>query len=285
MGGPVWPIRTYLLAMLALLAAAAVASPAPAAAPSARASRAASPARRAAPTAAVAHEPTMRLSAALTPERLGQGTTIHFGFTVTTPPRTVPSPVTGVELLYPENLGIATSGLGLETCTVGILEAHGPEGCPSQSQMGYGRALVVVPFGPEIIEEPAQTRVFMAHLTQGHLGLVFYAWGERPVDAWIVFGGLVLPTPPPYGGDLAATIPLVPTLPGAPYAAVVRFSTTIGPEHLTYYEHHRGRFLPYHPRGVILPRSCPAGGFHFGARLTFHNGTHASAATVVACPR
>jgi hypothetical protein len=245
---------------------------------------AASPARGSATRAAVAPEPTVRLSAALTPERLGQGTTVHFGFTVATPPGTVSSPLTDVELLYPENLGLATSGLGLETCTTGILEAYGPEGCPSQSQMGYGSALVVVPFGPEVIHEPAQTRVFMARLRQGHLGLVFYAWGERPVDAWIVFGGLVLPAAQPYGGDLAATIPLVPTLPGAPYAAVVRFSTTIGPEHLTYYEHRRGRFRPYHPRGIILPHTCPAGGFHFGAQLTFHNGTHASAATVVPCP-
>jgi hypothetical protein len=262
MRGPVWPIRTYLLAILALLAGAAWSSA----------------------STAVAREPEVRLSAALTPERLGKGTTVHFGFTVTTAPGTS-SPLTDIELLYPNNLGLATSGLGLETCTTGILEAYGPEGCPSQSQMGYGSALVVVPFGPEVIHEPAQTRVFMARLRQGHLGLVFYAWGERPVDAWIVFGGQVLPAPQPYGGDLAATIPLVPTLPGAPYAAVVRFSTTIGPEHLTYFEHSRGRFLPYHPRGIILPRTCPAGGFHFGARLTFHNGAHAAAATVVPCPR
>ena len=228
---------------------------------------------------------TVKLQAALTPERLGAGTTIAFGFTVSTTTGQVPSPLTGVELLYPANLGLATSGLGLTTCTTTILETLGPEGCPSESQMGYGSGLVEVPFGPEILHEAATTKVFMAHLDQGRLGLVFYAYGATPVAAQIVFPGLVLPASEPYGGDLSTTIPLVPTLPGAPDAAVVKLSTTIGPEHLTYYERVRGRYLPYHPRGIVLPRTCPHGGFKFAARLTFQDTTHTAAHTTVPCPR
>ena len=227
----------------------------------------------------------VRLHASLTPERLGAGTTIAFAFTVIPTAGHVPSPLVGVELLYPANLGLATSGLGLATCTAQILEELGPEGCPSESQMGYGTGLVEVPFGPEILQEAATTRVFMANLNQGHLGLVFYAVGQTPVAAEIVFPGLVLPASDPYGGDLSATIPLVPTLPGAPDAAVVKLSTTIGPEHLTYYERARGRYLPYHPRGIVLPRTCPRGGFKFAARFTFQDTTHAAARTAVPCPR
>jgi hypothetical protein len=225
------------------------------------------------------------LHASLTPERLGAGTTIGFGFTVSTTTGRVPSPLTGVELLYPANLGLATSGLGLATCTAATLETLGPEGCPSESQMGYGAGLVEVPFGPEILRETTTTRVFMAKLHQGHLGLVFYAIGHTPVAAEIVFPGLVLPASDPYGGDLSTTIPLVPTLPGAPDAAVVKLSTTIGPEHITYYERLRGRYLPYHPRGIVLPRTCPRGGFKFAARFTFEDTTHAAAHTTVPCPR
>lgn len=228
---------------------------------------------------------TVRLGAALTPERLGAGTTIAFSFTVSTTTGQVPSPLVGVNLLYPANLGIATSGLGLATCSTAILEELGPEGCPSESQMGYGSGLVEVPFGPEILQEAATTRVFMAQLNQGHLGLVFWAVGASPVAAQIVFPGLVLPAPNPYGGELSTTIPLVPTLPGAPDAAVVKLSTTIGPEHLTYYERVRGRYLPYHPRGIVLPRTCPHGGFKFAASFTFQDTTHASARTAVPCPR
>jgi hypothetical protein len=227
---------------------------------------------------------TVRLHAALRPERLGAGTTIAFGFTVSTTTGQVPSPLTGVELLYPANLGLATSGLGLATCTANILEEYGPEGCPSESQMGYGSGLVEVPFGPETLHEAATTRVFMANLNQGHLGLVFYAVGRAPVSAQIVFPGLVLPASDPYGGDLSTTIPLVPTLPGAPDASLVKLSTTIGPERLTYYERVRGRYLPYHPRGIVLPRTCPHSGFKFAARFTFQDTTHAAAHTTVPCP-
>ncbi len=228
---------------------------------------------------------TARLSATLTPEHLGAGTTIGFGFTIHTKQGGEPSPLTGIDLYYPANLGIATSGLGLETCSVAILETAGVGGCPSQSQMGYGQALVEVPFGPTILYESTETTIFMAHVHRGHLGLLFYAVGTSPVSAHIIFPGLVLPARNPFGGELATTIPLVPTLPGGPNAAVVELHSTIGPLHLTYYEHTHGRYVPYHPRGIILPRACPRGGFQFAARFSFEDGDHTRARTVVPCPR
>jgi hypothetical protein len=230
-------------------------------------------------------EPKAKLTAALSPERLGQGTTIIFGFTIATTTGQVPSPLTSIDLYYPANLGIGTSGLGLETCSAAVLEAHGPGGCPSQSQMGYGKGLVEVPFGPEVLRETAQTSIFMAHIQEGHIGLLFYAEGHSPVFAQIIFHGLVLPASNPFGGDLDTTIPLVPTLPGAPNAAVVQLRSTIGPLHLTYFEHTRGKYLPYHPRGIVLPLTCPRGGFHFSASFSFEDDSHASAHTAVPCPR
>ncbi len=230
-------------------------------------------------------QPTAKLSAALSPERLGQGTTIVFGFTIATTSGQVPSPLTALNLYYPDNLGIGTSGLGLETCSAATLEVEGPEGCPSQSQMGYGKGLVEIPFGPEILRETTQTMIFMTHVHHGRIGLLFYADGHTPVAAQIVFHGLVLPARSPFGGDLATTIPLVPTLPEAPNAAIVQLRSTIGPLHLTYYEHTRGRYRPYHPRGIVLPRTCPHGGFHFAASFSFEDGTHTSAHTIVPCPR
>jgi hypothetical protein len=230
-------------------------------------------------------EPTAKLSAALTPERLGRGTTIIFGFTIATTTGQVPSPLTALNLYYPNNLGLGTSGLGLETCSAATLEVDGPEGCPSQSQMGYGKGLVEIPFGPEILQETTQTMIFMAHVHEGRLGLLFYANGHSPVSAQIVFHGLVLPANRPFGGDLATTIPLVTTLPGAPNAAVVQLRSTIGPLHLTYYEHTRGRYRPYHPRGIVLPRTCPHGGFRFAASFSFEDGTQTSAHTTVPCPQ
>jgi hypothetical protein len=229
--------------------------------------------------------PSVHLTAALTPEHLGGGTTIHFSFTITPPFGQLPSPPVRIDLLYPANLGIATSGLGLSTCQTPRLEADGPSGCPPNSIMGYGSGLVEVPFGPLVLHELTHVVTFMAPLREGHLSLLFYADGESPVSAQLVFPGVVLPAPTPFGGDLATEVPLVPSLPEAPDAALVRLNTTLGPSHVTYYEFARGRSVPYHPRGIRLPRSCPSGGFRFGAELTFQDEAHASAAARVPCPR
>jgi hypothetical protein len=235
-------------------------------------------------TAVARPDPTVSLRAALTPEHLGGGTTIHFGFTITASPGQSDDPIRQIDLLYPANLGIATSGLGLSTCRAAILEELGPPGCPSNSVMGYGSGLVEVPFGPEILQETTRTTTFMAPLQEGRLGLLFFVDGESPVSAQLVFPGLVLPAPNPFGGDLNATLPLVPSVPEAPDAALVKLSTTLGPSHITYYEYRKGHTIPYHPRGIRLPRSCPKGGFRFGARFTFNDGSHLSAGTTVPCP-
>jgi hypothetical protein len=234
----------------------------------------------------VAHSaPIVQLSAALTPEHLGAGTTIHFGFTVSGEAHRAPVPIRAIDLLYPANLGIATSGLGISTCRVVVLEAEGPPGCPSNSVIGYGSALVEVPFGPETLQEQTRTTTFMAPVQNGRLGLLFYADGESPVSAQIVFPGLVLPAANPFGGDLSATLPLVPSVPEAPDAALVKLTTTLGPSHITYYEYRKGHTIPYHPRGILLPRTCPHGGFRFAAQFKFNDGSQTSAHAVVACPR
>jgi hypothetical protein len=229
--------------------------------------------------------PTVQLRAALTPEHLGAGTTIHFGFTVSGESSRTPLPMREINLLYPANLGIATSGLGISTCRAARLEAEGPPGCPTNSVIGYGSALVEVPFGPETLQETTRTTTFMAPVQNGRLGLLFYADGESPVSAQLVFPGLVLPAADPFGGDLNAMLPLVPSVPEAPDAALVKLTTTLGPSHITYYEYRKGHTIPYHPRGILLPPTCPHGGFRFAAQFTFDDGSHASAHTVVPCPR
>jgi hypothetical protein len=229
-------------------------------------------------------EQVVQLTAALTPEHLGAGTTIHFGFTVTPPPGSVPSPIRQIDLLYPANLGLATSGLGLSTCRAAVLEAQGPPGCPPNSVIGYGTGTVEVPFGPELLQETARTTTFMAPVQKERLGLLFYADGESPVAAELVFPGLVLPAPGPFGGDLNALLPLVPTLPGAPDAALIKLTTTLGPSHITYFEFKRGQSIPYHPEGILLPPSCPHGGFRFAAHFAFADGSEADAHATVGCP-
>ena len=50
---------------------------------------------------------------------------------------------------------------------------------------------------------------------------------------------------------------------GMGHAAPLKLTTTLGPNHITYYEYRKGHTIPYHPRGILLPPTCPKGGFRF----------------------
>lgn len=227
----------------------------------------------------------MRLTATFSPERLGGATTINIGFQITTPAGRAPSPVTDVELLLPSGLSIATSDLGLETCSPASLEQSGLAGCPPDSLMGRGSAAAEVPFGSAFVTEQAPITLFSGPLQNGHPQLLFFASGEYPVLANIIFGALVMPAQAPFGGLLNATLPLLPSVPEGPDVALVRLQTTIGAKGITYYERVKGKTIAFHPRGILLPKSCPRGGFPFTAHLTFQDATNASASTAVPCPR
>jgi hypothetical protein len=224
------------------------------------------------------------LSAAFTPERLGQRTTLDFGFSFSAAPGQVPPPLTQIELRYPNNLGLGLSGLGLATCTAETLEASGPSGCPPDSVMGHGEALTGVVLGTTIITENAPIAILRTPDRAGHLAVLFYSEGTTPVNTRIVFPGLLLPASAPFGGLVSIGVPLVPTLPGAPYISVIQLHATIGPSGVTYYEEAAGRTLAYRPRGILLPNSCPRRGFPFAARFSFLDGSLASAQTAVPCP-
>ncbi|MGH2853330.1 MAG: hypothetical protein ACRDLF_03950 [Solirubrobacteraceae bacterium] len=236
------------------------------------------------PTTAHAAQ-SVRLYATLTPKQLGHATTIGFGFQITAPAGRVPPPLTKVEVSYPSDLGIALSGLGLATCAPSTLEELGPAGCPTDSRMGYGTALAEIPIGPEIVHETAHITLLRAPTQNGRLALLFYANGEIPVWAPVTLPGLLLPAPAPYGGRIDINVPLIPSLPGAPPVAITKLHSTIGPEHLTYYEHLHRRGVGYRPKGILLPQRCPHDGFSFAAALTFDGGEQARARTTVPCPR
>lgn len=244
---------------------------------------AASQAARRAPRLLPAH--SVKLTATLSPERLGFQTTIRIGFQVSTPVDRAPSPVTAVRLLLPAGLAIATSDLGLETCEPAKLQREGLTGCPVDSLMGRGSAAAEVPFGSGFVTEQAPVSLFSGPLRDGHPQLLFAAEGEYPVLASIVFAALLLPARAPFGGALTAQLPLVPSVRDGPDLALVRLQTTIGAKGIVYTEPVKGKMISFRPRGIVLPEHCPRGGFRFAAHLSFQDGTHASATTAVPCPQ
>jgi hypothetical protein len=246
----------------------------------AAATQAASPQR----SRSAASTPTASLNAAFEPERLGRRTTLGFGFRIRGAAGLLPPALTAIDLSYPNNLGIALSGLGLATCTQGKLEASGLPGCHANSIMGFGNATAEISLGSDVVAENVPITILRAPDEQGHISLLFNAAGTAPLNTTAVFAGALLPAQPPFGGQVNIKAPLIASLPGAPDVAIVALHATLGPNGVTYYEHLAGETLAYQPPGILLPNSCPRGGFPFAVQFSFVDGSHASARTTEPCP-
>jgi hypothetical protein len=228
--------------------------------------------------------PPAKLSIAMRPERLGARTTVYFALHLAQADGGTSSPLTRLELLYPANLGIGTSGLGFATCEAAQLETTGLTNCSAESVMGRGEAVVDVPIGPRTIAETTRLTLLAGPGNEGHLGLFFFAAGSSPVVARLVFPGVLLPAPVPYGGDVSIELNPVTVLPEGPEVSVVEMRGTIGPSGITYYRNVAGKVVPYQPEGIVVPDVCPRGGFPFSARLTFEDGHVVTARTTAPCP-
>ena len=225
--------------------------------------------------------PSAKLHISLNPERLGASTTITFGFTIATAGGALPPALTILDVRLPPGMGIDTTGLA--TCSRAPLLAHGPQGCSPGAQVGSGSVYVKVPLGNVIRPETAALTVFNGPRQAGRTTLLFCAVGRLPIATQLVFGGVIVPGP--LGQTIEASIPLIPTLPEAPDAALVGMTSTIGTRRLTYYRTVGHRRVRFQPRGATLPRLCPAGGFPFSADFRFNDATTATAAATVPCPR
>ncbi len=225
------------------------------------------------------------LHASFSPNRLGASTTIAFGFHLQTSTGLAPPPLQNVVLHMPAGLNYTLTTLGLALCRPATLQADGVKGCPANSRIGSGSALVEVPFGTGSGHEiPEIQAVVGPSTTNGNMVVLFYANGQFPVSAQLVFAGEVLPDTGVFGSQLATTVPLIPSVPNGPDVSIVDVNATIGPAGLTYYHHVHGKLKPFHPLGIGVPERCPRGGFPFSAAFVFQDGSTANAATTVPCP-
>jgi hypothetical protein len=144
--------------------------------------------------------------------------------------------------------------------------------------MGSGSAFVEIPVGGEIETETATIALLAGPSEDGYVRLLVAAEGLSPVIARVIMPSLLL------DGHLKLTVPLVESLPGAPDVSVVRVHVTLG-GNLTYYEQRHGKTIPYRPKSVVLPKTCPRSGFKFSATFSFSDGTQAEAKKTVACPK
>lgn len=220
-----------------------------------------------------------KLQVSLSPERLGASTTIAFGFQISAPNQALTAALTHLTVRLPAGMGVDTRGLA--TCRRSLL-AHGPQGCPPDSQVGRGSVLVRVPLGDVIRPERAALTVFNAARQSGHTTLLFYAAGRLPIATQLIFSGVIVPGP--LGQRIEASIPLIPTLPEAPDAAIVAMSSTLGTRQRTYHRTVGRRRVRFTPKGATVPARCPTGGFPFSAEFGFDDASSTTAVATVACP-
>jgi hypothetical protein len=193
-----------------------------------------------------------------------------------------PPPIIGVNVYLPSHTVLHPSGF--PTCNEELLRLKGPIGCPEGSKAGpIGSVLGYVTFGGERVEETAENYSFYS---PGG-GFTFFTFGHSPVSIEVyshgeyvnfVGGG-------GYGPELKVKVPLVASVPGAPYASVktidAMIGSAIGPKNNPRKDTYYGR----------VPKSCPKGGFRVKTEVIFaENGEESKPETVTApyivpCPR
>lgn len=214
------------------------------------------------------------------PERLGQSTTIHWGFTISEP-----APLRSVQLRLPPGMGYVSSSLGLEACQAARLAEAGPAGCPVDSLIGFGSALAEVP-AQTTLRETAKVTALFGPQEGADLTVLFYVDGQWPANREVVLVSHLRNLTDPGGATLLTEVPVLPVWPEGPDIRLIRLHSTIGPEGLTYYHRVNGRTVAFQPRGVSVPQRCPRGGFPVAATFSWWStAATSSAATHVPCPR
>jgi hypothetical protein len=183
-----------------------------------------------------------------------------------------PPPVIGINFYLPKGTKLHTSGF--PTCSKPTLEQFGPVKCKKGSAAGpIGTVLGYVTFGGERVVEKAELSSFYA---PGG-GIEFFTDGHSPVSLEILSSGhyVNLGGGGGFGPELVTEVPLVASVPGAPYASVTSINVKAG----SAYKSH-GKTIYY---GRVPTTKCPKGGFPIKTEVIFaENGETSKPETVTA---
>jgi hypothetical protein len=216
---------------------------------------------------------TATIMPSLSPDHAGAQAALTFAIRYSGGEFGVPSQVRHTLLRFPAGMSLDIPSL--RVCSAARLRAHGPNGCPAQSEIGSGHALAETHAGSQITTEEVGLHAFLGPPENLQPTFAILAQGYTPLDEQIVFTGKVSAARAPYGEQLEMSIPPVPSLPLEPDASIVTFSLTVG----------AGRGHGASGRSTIsVPRSCPAGGFPFAAQFTYADGSSGGAVARVPCP-
>jgi hypothetical protein len=223
--------------------------------------------------AAAQADTSASILASLSPNRLRANAALTLTIRFTGGEFGVPLPVRTAVLQLPAGLRLNVPHL--RSCSSRRLLARGVKGCPPQSEIGTGHAFAEAHTGSLNLTEHVTLWAFLGPAQNLQPTFEILGQGYTPLDERVVFTGTARPDHPPYGEELALSIPAIPTLPLEPDASLVSFSLTIGAS-----ERRRGRDA----NTVLLPSSCPAAGFPFAGQFAYADGSSGSAFTTAPCP-
>jgi hypothetical protein len=223
--------------------------------------------------ASVRAETSAMITSQLSPDRLGARGAVSVRVQFTDPGGGVPAAVRRMVLRFPAGLTLELPHL--RSCSPARLRAHGVKSCPAASALGRGHALVEAHTGSQITTENISLWVFLGPLRGLQPTVEILGQGYTPFEKRVVFSGLLLADNPPYGERLEMSVPPIATLPLEPDASIVTFSLTVGAA-----KPHR----KHDQNTVIVPSTCPLGGFPVAGEFEYADGLSGSALASIPCP-
>jgi hypothetical protein len=194
---------------------------------------------------------------------IGLGTSAAFAM----PDGSQPPPVRKMVIRFPQG---KANWDRFPACSQTRLEQRkAPDGCPSGSRIGRGTSIVSA---KPIVEDPitATIDVFNGAKSGSGRTLLFLARTTTPISTQMVLKGVLRRTTGKYGFRLDVDVPRIQTVPGAPDASIVSFTTLVQA---------RRRGVSY----LEAPRTCPGAGLPFAGTFTFEDGSSASAGARIPC--
>lgn len=207
-----------------------------------------------------------------TGETLGGGTAVEAAYRIAgTEYGGYPPPLTGVTLHAPAGAKLHTEGF--TTCPNAILESHEVAHCPKKSVASpVSSVSAICSFGATRVHETLTLQAFIA---PGG-ALAFFAEGNSPAKVEILDEGSLTDGGGAFGPTISAAVPLVETVPGAPYAVVEAIKITVGAAFKQ-----GGKLISY----VSAPKQCPQGGWPVQSELHFLIGEPVTVNAKMPCPK
>ena len=163
----------------------------------------------------------------------------------------------------------------LRSCSPALLQTRGVRGCPGRSRIGSGDALAGAYLGSQLTVERIALWVFLGPLRNLQPTIEIFGEGYTPIGQQLVLSASGLSGRAPYGEGLEMSLPPLLTIPQGSNASILAFTLTIGAS---------GR-RDAGASKVLVPSSCPPGGFPFAGEFTYAGAATGHALAKVPCPR